>query len=584
MNQKNKKITTYFVLFSLLLIGIIYAILQANLQINGTAKIGANTWDIHFDNIVVNENSVALSTGDSGAVIDPENNCKIDFEVTLSTPGDFYEFTVDVVNAGTIDGMIGELAKTIQVNNETVSSIPDYLDYSITYSDGMEILPNHGLNAGATETYLVRLEFKTDIEELPDATTVETILEPQYIQADSNVITVNHPISLYGVFQSNATSGGLVQEYFGSHKDSFSTNGLEKIYYWTASSDDNVNTILDKWNVIFGGFCWQMYRTTDTGGIKLLYNGVPAGGKCTATGTGQHIGASAFNTDCSSLSCVGYKYGAVYPPTSQKGSGWKYAPDVLYENGSYTLIAKDGYNVEVKNSTSGSDLQHHHYTCGSSSTIVCENVGYVYNSSSVSVFFITLSNGNKIEDAFNDMILNPTNETDSTIKTVIDTWFQNNMEAYTSKLEDTIFCNDRSISNLGGWDPSGDYIESRLKFKSFSIKDDLSCVRVTDQFSVNNNRAHLIYPVGLMTLSEANLLGSDNMRKAEEYYWVASPSYYRDTSAFMFYIVNGYMSEFNVSFSSSFGVGSGVRPVVSLKPGTKATGGDGTKNNPYIVE
>ena len=188
MRRNNKQVTTYFILFSLLLIGVVYAILQANLQINGTAKIKANTWDIHFDNIQVNENSVPIGTEDSPATIDPNNNCKVDFEVTLGVPGDFYEFTIDVVNAGTIDGMIGELNKTLIVNNEPVDNPPDYLDYIVTYSDGIEIEENHNLEAGSTETYKVRLEFKTDIEELPSASTISTSLIPQYVQSDSNSI------------------------------------------------------------------------------------------------------------------------------------------------------------------------------------------------------------------------------------------------------------------------------------------------------------------------------------------------------------------------------------------------------------
>ena len=44
MNKKNQKITSYFIILSLLVIGVVYAILQANLQINGTAKISQNTW------------------------------------------------------------------------------------------------------------------------------------------------------------------------------------------------------------------------------------------------------------------------------------------------------------------------------------------------------------------------------------------------------------------------------------------------------------------------------------------------------------------------------------------------------------
>ncbi|MBQ3307789.1 MAG: hypothetical protein IJG68_06345 [Bacilli bacterium] len=190
MRRNNKQVTTYFILFSLLLIGVVYAILQANLQINGTAKIKSNTWDIHFNNIQINENSVPIGTGDSPATIDPENNCKVDFEITLSLPGDFYEFTIDIVNAGTIDGMIGELNKTLIVNETAVENLPDFLDYRVTYIDGIEIVENHKLDAGSTETYKVRLEFKSDIEELPLATTISTSLTPQYIQADSSSVPV----------------------------------------------------------------------------------------------------------------------------------------------------------------------------------------------------------------------------------------------------------------------------------------------------------------------------------------------------------------------------------------------------------
>ena len=128
MKRNNKKITTQFILLGLIIIGVVYAILQANLQINGVAKIKSNSWDIHFDNIQINENSVPIGTEDVPATIDPENNCKVDFSITLSLPGDFYEFTVDVVNAGTIDAMIGTLNKTLKVNNEVVSQVPDYLN------------------------------------------------------------------------------------------------------------------------------------------------------------------------------------------------------------------------------------------------------------------------------------------------------------------------------------------------------------------------------------------------------------------------------------------------------------------------
>jgi len=42
-------------------------------------------------------------------------------------------------------------------------------------------------------------------------------------------------------------------------------------------------------NVIFGGFCWKVIRTTETGGTKLIYFGEPVDGKCEYNRE-QHLG------------------------------------------------------------------------------------------------------------------------------------------------------------------------------------------------------------------------------------------------------------------------------------------------------
>ena len=238
MNRRNQKITTYFVILSLLVIGIVYAILQANLQINGIAKIKSNSWDIHFNNIQVNEDSVSIGTGDSPATIDPENNCKIDFEVTLSLPGDFYEFTVDVVNAGTIDGMIGSLTTSLKVDNVVVDTVPDYLNYTVTYEDGSEILEIHLLEKNKQETYKVRLEFRTDIEELPETTTISTSLEPVFIQADDTAIK-KRP------YYACTFDGELVQgaeytngQYTYRYMQEYGYNSSTSLYEWQNISSD----------------------------------------------------------------------------------------------------------------------------------------------------------------------------------------------------------------------------------------------------------------------------------------------------------------------------------------------------------
>ena len=213
MKKKNQRITSYFILFSLLIvIGVAFAILQANLQINGTAKISENQWNVHFENIVVNQDSVPIGTDDTAAVIDPTNNCKVDFSITLSLPGDFYEFTVDVENEGTIDAMIGTITKTLKVNNVQTETVLEYLNYTVTYDDGGEILENQLLAKGTKETYKVRVEFKTDIdaEDLPDTTTLSMSFEPTYVQANENAIK---PLSFYEIMKNNAVMDNINSTY-----------------------------------------------------------------------------------------------------------------------------------------------------------------------------------------------------------------------------------------------------------------------------------------------------------------------------------------------------------------------------------
>ena len=81
------------------------------------------------------------------------------------------------------------------------------------------------------------------------------------------------------------------------------------------------------------------------------------------------------------------------------------------------------------------------------------------------------------------------------------------MLGYDEYLEDTIFCNDRSIRNLAGWNPNGGKTNTWLCFKEYKVTNDLSCTNVTDMFSVSNEQAKLTYKVGLMSSPEMNILG-----------------------------------------------------------------------------
>ena len=183
----------------LLSISLGYAFLQTDLTINGIGKIAATSWDIHFNNVQVTTGSVSLSTGDSIPTIDTTTHTDVTYTVTLPKPGDFYEFTVDVVNSGTLNGMVEVISS--KLNNTEISTLPAYMKYSVTYANDMPIKEKHLLASGVTETYKIRIEYRTDISpsDLPDTVQTNTFsFGVRYVQADNTAITrPSRPIIKY---------------------------------------------------------------------------------------------------------------------------------------------------------------------------------------------------------------------------------------------------------------------------------------------------------------------------------------------------------------------------------------------------
>ena len=114
MRRKNKKHKIVAFLFSLILIGIGYAYLTANLKITGTTKIGNARFDVHFENAILESTSSNVtypSNSNSNLaqgipVIKGENNTELEWNVILNQPGDYYIISVDIVNSGDIDAQL----------------------------------------------------------------------------------------------------------------------------------------------------------------------------------------------------------------------------------------------------------------------------------------------------------------------------------------------------------------------------------------------------------------------------------------------------------------------------------------------
>ena len=165
-NKRQRKVHLYLLIVLGITIG--FALLSTTLYINGTAGINKNTWDIHWneESIVETQGSVTATT--PAEVIDTEKK-NVSFEVELELPGDFYEFTVDAKNYGTIDGEISNIEKNYYKQGETTPSTPpSYIVFSVTYEDGT--IPKQGdvLKAGNSQKYKVRVEYDSELEELPE--------------------------------------------------------------------------------------------------------------------------------------------------------------------------------------------------------------------------------------------------------------------------------------------------------------------------------------------------------------------------------------------------------------------------------
>ena len=144
---------------------------------------------------------------------------------------------------------------------------------------------------------------------------------------------------------------------------------------------------------------------------------------------------------------------------------------------------------------------------------------------------------------------------------------------------------------FGGFNPNGGNVNDQLIFSTNNNNRwDLSCINETDRFSTKNEKAKLVYPIGLISSDEIRLAYKG--KSTYTYYlrpnsgnWINSP---RNFPSIVYGDGNN-INVFHLYDSGSLGNGNpvnygAVRPVISLKPEIEYTEGDGSKNNPYVID
>ena len=494
---------------AILLMSIGFAAISTTLIINGSANVSENNEDF---SVIFTATSIDGNDVYSTAIDDTKKI--ITFTTSeLKTLNQTSILTYEVTNnSSNYDANVTVTCVPKTGTTAKYTSIKNKLDNNATVVKA---------KSSVNGTLTVTLD-KTSTEEVSEEYTCK--LEFNAVERTETAVSGTN---LYNLIKNNADTKTIIDYKVRSGVSgtngiymTTATEGNVPVYYYRGDAD-KVNN-----NIIFNNMCWKIIRTTETGGVKLIYNGTPTDGKCeTQTGDATQIGTSKFNEK--------------------------------YDDNAY--------------------------------------VGYMYGAAGSSTYQATHANTNE-----------------STIKKYIDSWYKANFdETMTSKLEDTIFCNDRSTKaydantigdtsmssygNLGyGTNATLYGAAHRASYYSNNPNPSLVCQNQNDKFTVDskNGNGKLRYSVGLITLDEVVLAGfntynsntsdykdTTNYLYTNNCYWTVSPVLmYVNGNAFVGAVHNTGILYVDL-------VSIGVRPVVSLISGTLVnSNGDGTSTNPYVVQ
>ena len=205
-------------------------------------------------------------------------------------------------------------------------------------------------------------------------------------------------------------------------------------------------------------------------------------------------------------------------------------------------------------------------------------VGYMYGTADSTTYEATHGNTNS-----------------STIKTSLDTWYQNNLTSYSSLIDgEAGFCGDRSLSSGTGIGQTiTDYgaYNRLIRNKTPQFKCPQSNDLYTASTSTKGNKA-LTYSIGLITADEVAYAGGVYAKSNKSYYlvngdyfWTMSPVHSGPRSnsgslADVWLVIPGGRHGFDAVLRVV-----GVRPAINLKSTAEIIdGGNGTLNNPYVIK
>ena len=548
----------------LVFMGIGYAILSQTLNISGIANMQGN-WSVKITNMKLLE---ANKTGRAENVSNTFTDTTASFEANLWMPGDSIEYEVTVENQGNIDAVLKDIIQT-KTNK----------DKNLKFSNSL--IGTEVLTSGSKMSFTMKVEIPEYVEIVPETKVSTYEIQLIYIQYNGGEYTP--PTQSIGTLADKilADNTALADTNIDFSKISSDTNG-KGLYYTNKNTEDNKTTYYFRGDVTnnYVKFATQTRNKCTYNGKDVAYldsvNGgfkYPTSSECTSTNVclnstyGSLVGIDE-NT-CSTLGGTVATDKAIFASNVTEDILWRIIR--INEDGSTRLITEN----TVGSSTFNTEYDDNAY------------VGYMYGTAGSSTYEATHANTNN-----------------STIKTYLYNWYQENLLSYTSYMSlDAGFCNDRSVaSTANSWVSYDRALGYGKEYTFYGAYNRLSntkqpqfaCPQTNDLFTTSTsskgNKA-LTYPVGLITLDEVVYAGGVYDEGNQNYYlnnitiyWTMSPWRFGGVDAWVGSVFGSVVGFDDVDDEDSSDDVRGVRATVNLSSYVEITGGNGTIDNPYVVK
>lgn len=124
-------------------------------------------WNIKLTNLKIKE-------GSQKGTISLKDN-KVSLDLTLKEEKEFYEFTFDIENKGTLDA-------TLEEYNLKVDNKKNIITYNITYLNDEPIHKGDILNNDSTQTIKVRIDYPEQEKKIYEELNIKITLSLKYIE------------------------------------------------------------------------------------------------------------------------------------------------------------------------------------------------------------------------------------------------------------------------------------------------------------------------------------------------------------------------------------------------------------------